>query len=241
MKLAVVIPCYNEKDNIPLIVQRIGKTFKDRKNIDVILVDNGSTDASEEVFLDYIKGQDLIRYIKINKNQGYGHGILYGINAAPNADVYAWTHADMQTDPAHVLKAFDLLRAKGVENKVIKGKRNNRSALDALFTFGMQVFASALLGVKFNDVNAQPKVFSKHFFDNHIRGKAPLDFSLDLFLLYQGSKAGYSTLTIPVDFPQRAHGEAKGGGNWPARIKLIKRTFSYILFLRKSINAVLPE
>jgi glycosyltransferase involved in cell wall biosynthesis len=236
MKLAVVIPCYNEKDNLSLIVERMNKAFVGRKNIDVILVDNGSNDGSDKVFEHLLDGHDFIRYVKIKKNIGYGHGILFGINKAHDADVYSWTHADMQTDPYDVLTAFDLLCSKGIENNIVQGKRGKRAVLEMLFTYFMQVIASMVLAVKVNDVNAQPKVFSKYFFEKYIHNKAPLDFSLDLFVLYQARKAGYRILTVPVVFAKRLHGEAKGGGNWRTRIKLIKRTLTYIFELKRFIK-----
>ncbi len=236
LKLAIVIPCYNERENIPLIVKRINETFKLRKNIDVILVDNGSNDGSGQVFDEQLKCQSLIRCVKVEKNQGYGYGILAGIAAAEDASFLAWTHADMQTDPKDVLIAFDLLCTTDSDKTIVKGKRSNRPFLDTAFTFIMQVIASIVLGTRVNDVNAQPKVFSRAFFDIHIKNGAPYDFSLDLYLLYQARKANLDILSVPVVFANRRHGDAKGGGSWRTRIKLIVRTLKYIISLKQSHN-----
>jgi glycosyltransferase involved in cell wall biosynthesis len=236
MKLSVIIPCYNERDNIPLIVERMSVTFAGRDNVEVILVDNGSTDGSDAVFAAQLAGQSFMRCVKVEQNQGYGHGILFGLDAACDADVYAWTHADMQTDPRDVLTAFDLLCIHGVGSNIVKGKRSNRALLDTAFTFMMQMIANLALNVRVDDVNAQPKVFSKPFYDDYIRGQAPQDFSLDLFLLCQAHKAGLEVLEVPVVFADRMHGEAKGGGSWRTRIKLIKRTLAYIFKLRRTLK-----
>ena len=48
----------------------------------------------------------------------------------------------------------------------------------------MQYYASLILGVALNDINAQPKLFSREFYNNYILGQAPHDFSLDLYALY---------------------------------------------------------
>ena len=237
MKLRVVIPCYNERDNIPLIVKRIDESFKARKNVDIIFVDNGSTDGSDEIFTKLLAGKSLMRCIRIEQNLGYGHGILTGLDAEGEGDVYAWTHADMQTDPTDVLLAFDLLcKEKNVETNIVKGKRKNRAPLDNIFTYLMSVISSLLLSIKVDDVNAQPKVFTKKFYNAYIRGQAPLDFSLDLFLLCKAHKAGMTILEVPVVFADRKYGDAKGGGSWRTRIKLIKRTLAYILHLRRILN-----
>jgi glycosyltransferase involved in cell wall biosynthesis len=236
MKLAVIIPCYNERDNIPLIVKRMSKTFAGRENVEVIFVDNGSSDGSEVVFAAQLAKQSFMRCVKVEQNQGYGHGILYGIEKVHDAEVYAWTHADMQCDPNDVLTAFDALCAHGIETNIVKGKRGRRPFIDTAFTYLMQICVKLVLNVKLDDVNAQPKVFSKAFYNNYIRDLAPNDFSLDLFLLCQASRAGFNTLEVPVIFAHRLHGEAKGGGSWHTRIKLIKRTVEYIIKLRATIK-----
>ena len=109
---------------------------------------------------------------------------------------------------------------------LIKGKRRNRRFLEAFFTFGMQCYVNYRLGTKLSDINTQPKLFSAHFFKD-IRKKAPYDFSLDLYVLYHAYKKGVIK-TITVDFINRTDGEAKGGGSWSTRIKLIKRTLDYV-------------
>ncbi|NKW80863.1 hypothetical protein HGG72_11715 [Ochrobactrum pecoris] len=109
--------------------------------------------------------------------------------------------------------------------------------MERFFTFGMQSIASVVLRVPFDDVNAQPKLFSCEFYQEFISTRAPHDFSLDLYLLYQARIHGYRILEVPVYFAKRIHGEAKGGGNWKTRIKLIRRTFAYIFDLRRELAA----
>jgi glycosyltransferase involved in cell wall biosynthesis len=236
MKLALIIPCFNERDNIPYIVKRIKDTFSYRNDIEVILVDNGSTDGSNAVLVSQLENIDFIRYVEIKENIGYGGGILFGLDAVSDADVYAWTHADMQCDPKDVLTAFDLFCAKENDLYLIKGKRMNRAFLDQMFTFTMQSIANIVLNIKVNDINAQPKVFARSFYENHIQGIAPIDFSLDLFLLYQAKRSNLGILDVPVRFGNRINGVAKGGGSWSTRAKLIKRTLTYIFKLKQSTN-----
>ena len=95
----------------------------------------------------------------------------------------------------------------------------------------MQVYSSLILNIRLNDINAQPKLFSKTFFKTQM-ANAPADFSLDLFLLYMGEIHG-EIKTIDVFFKKRIHGEAKGGGTLKGKLKLIFRTLSYIKNLKK--------
>src|SRR6478735_543812 len=106
MQLSVVIPCYNEEKNIPHIVAKLKALLRDKPHdeCEILLVDNGSTDGSAKVFSDQLNGiEEHIRMVKVDKNQGYGYGILYGLTQA-KGEFLAWTHADLQTDPADVFK-----------------------------------------------------------------------------------------------------------------------------------------
>ncbi len=234
--LSIVVPCYNEAGNVPLIVSRFAEVLATRQDVEVILVNNGSKDNSAEVFAQTLAAaaDPRLRLHDVPVNKGYGYGIMSGLRAA-KGDVLAWTHADMQTDPQDVLTAFDVYQQANNPMFFVKGKRRNRAAAEQFFTFGMQVVASFALGVPLDDVNAQPKVFSRQFFDQYLAKGAPDDFSLDLFALYWAHKRG-TIAEIPVYFRQRMHGEAKGGGSFRTRIKLIRRTWAYIFELSRSIR-----
>ena len=222
--LSVVVPCYNEEENIPLIISMFEEIILSFEGeIEVILVNNGSTDNSKNVFDEKTKGSTQnIKVLNIRQNIGYGHGIISGLNIA-KGDVLAWTHADLQTGPKDVVSAYKEFKKHNDPKMVIKGKRRNRSLIDSFFTWGMQVYCSLKLKSKLNDINAQPKLFSRIFYQAHF-SNAPMDFSLDLFLLFKATKIK----TIDVFFRDRKFGEAKGGGTIKGKLKLIKRTLYYV-------------
>ena len=95
MKFSLIIPCYNEAENLPLLFERCAK-LAEQADIEVILVDNGSTDHSPEVLRNLIKTHSGCRSIRVEENQGYGFGVLSGLNAA-TGEIIGWTHADLQT------------------------------------------------------------------------------------------------------------------------------------------------
>ncbi|NBT58728.1 glycosyltransferase family 2 protein, partial [bacterium] len=178
--LSIVIPCYNEGKNIPLIVERLSSLLKDRRDVQVVLVDNGSNDLSFSNIDQLIEGKACFTVCRVENNQGYGFGILSGLKSATGT-VLSWTHADLQTDPQDVLHAFDLyLRSlQAHPQMIIKGERRNRKAMEKLFTFGMQLIASSALRAPLSDINAQPKLFSRRFYQDFLIKEAPWDFSLD--------------------------------------------------------------
>jgi glycosyltransferase involved in cell wall biosynthesis len=238
--LSIIVPCYNEEKNIPLIIDAFAQLVQQNPGIEVLLVNNGSTDNSALVFEALLAGMDskFMRLITVPVNKGYGHGILAGLHNA-SAPVLAWTHADLQTDPADVIKAWGVYRQLNDPTVLVKGQRRNRRLAEAFFTWGMALVTRLLLKKRLHDINAQPKLFSRVFFEK-IKDAAPLDFSLDVYFLYKAAEAG-TIKTIDVFFGKRIHGEAKGGGSFKTRMRLIRRTFHYLWQLRKQFKTQSPS
>jgi glycosyltransferase involved in cell wall biosynthesis len=240
VSVSVVVPCYNEAGNIPLIIERFSNVINACPGLEVVLVNNGSADNSKEVIQEELaKCSDTLKshfvVVDVPVNKGYGYGIMQGL-AAAGGEILSWTHADMQTDPADIKVAFEKFSGQDTLRYVLKGKRKNRNLIDELFTSGMQLFVAVTLRVNINDINAQPKMFHHSFYDRFLKEDAPDDFSLDLYMLYQAKANNYQNIEIPVYFSRRLHGEAKGGGSWKTKFKLIQRTASYILNLKKHKN-----
>jgi hypothetical protein len=203
--------------------------------MEVIFVDNGSTDDSARVFADLLPRHPFAVGVRVPHNQGYGHGILTGLRSATGR-VVGWTHADLQTDPRDVVDGYRAFQAGLLDGRtVLKGRRTGRPLFDRLFTGGMSLFASLALGGRFADVNAQPKLFPRALLDD--MATAPGDFSLDLYLLWLAGRKGYTVVEHPVLFGIREHGEAKGGGSFRLKWKLTRRTFAFIRRLRQQIRA----
>ncbi len=238
MKLSVVLPCYNEKDNLEALFARLDLLAEQSDSIEIILVNNGSTDGSDRVFETELarRNTSIFKVVKVEKNIGYGFGILSGLRAA-KGEVLAVTHADRQTDPMDVLKAYNIYQSAADTKLLVKGFRKNRKLSEAVFSYGMGMLASLVLGTRLTEINAQPKLFSKNFFEQYEK-LAPNDFSMDLYFLYQAKKHG-QIKDFPVYFAKRVAGEAKGGSgsSWKVRWKLMKRSFKYIFELRKIVKA----
>ena len=230
MKLSLVIPCFNEAASLPSLLERC-KDLGACEGIEVILVDNGSTDHSAQVFEDLLPSYPGCRVLRIEENKGYGFGVLSGLREA-KGDLVGWTHADLQTDPQDVLaglKLFELNRT----DIYVKGKRYGRPFLDVVFTVCMSIFETLLLGKRFWDINAQPNLFSRRFFESWVN--PPNDFSLDLYAYYQAHAAGIQIIRFPVFFGQRRHGVSHWNVNWAGKWKFIRRTVEFSLVLRKKI------
>ena len=169
----------------------------------------------------------------MESQNGYGNDILEGLKKA-RYEYLCWTHADLQTDPNDVIRGLEIIISNIGDEQFIKGKRKSRPFFDLLLTYGMQLIVFFLLKVRLNDINAQPKVFHRSFYDKFLKDRSPKDFSLDLFALYEAKTNNYEIISFPVHFKKREFGVAKGGGgSLINRWNLVKRTFRYIYRLKK--------
>lgn len=231
MKFSLVIPCYNEEANIPLLLERC-KEVTHRPDAEIILVDNGSTDGSPEVLLNLLPLYPGCRSVRVEENQGYGFGILEGLGAA-KGEILGWTHADMQTDPLDALRGLELFDKHGLDI-FVKGRRYGRPLADVVFTVGMSAFETMLLGKPMWDINAQPTIFSRAVYETW--HEPPYDFSLDLYAYYQARCKHLAIHRFPVLFGERAHGISHWNVDWAAKRKFIRRTVDFSLQLRKSLK-----
>ena len=97
--------------------------------------------------------------------------------------------------------------------------------MDKLFTIGMSFYETLMLHTKLWDINAQPTIISKEFFNKW--ENPPYDFSLDLYAYYMAKKMKLKIYRYKVVQHEREEGESSWNTGMNARIKLIKRVIEY--------------
>lgn len=225
--LSLVIPCYNEEKNLPTLFDKCGALLA-RENVEIIFVNNGSTDNSAKILNHFVKQRSNSTVVEVSINQGYGFGIMAGISQA-EADIVGWTHADIQTDPVDVLTAFDLM-CNDDDLDFVKGRRLQRPIFDAIFSWGMSIFETVLFCRPLYEINAQPTLFKRKFAKNFT--SPPKDFSLDLYCYLVAKKANASMTRIGVFFGDRLYGESSWNKDFVSKLKFIRRTVNYSVKLR---------
>jgi len=229
MNFSLVIPCFNEANNLPILMEKCKKVLENKDN-EIVLVDNGSTDNSESIFKAYLNIYPNLKIVKIENNIGYGNGILKGLKAAKGTFL-GWTHADLQTNPEDALKGLEFLKN---DHTFVKGRRYGRPLFDRIFTVFMSIFETILLGKRLSDINAQPTIFSRKFFETW--ENPPNDFSLDLFAYYFAKKNKLSIVRFPVFFGKRLHGISHWNIDFRSKLKFINRTIKYSFKLRINLQ-----
>lgn len=227
----IVIPCFNEGKNIENLIRQCREvTALSDFNLGFILVNNGSSDETHELLTSLIKEDELMKYLFLSENKGYGGGILEGISVS-SAPIVGWTHADLQTPLVDCLAGLKELQ---LGKDFAKGVRGGRKFGDKFFSNGMALFESLLFKLKLHEINAQPTMFKREFMSYW--NNPPKDFSLDLYALLIASKTKRKIGRFSVNFLPRLFGESKWNTDLKSRLRFIKRTVTYSVALRRKIN-----
>ncbi len=227
-QLSVVLPCYNESRGIEAILKRFAEIGAGH-DFELILVDNGSRDNTPEVLGSLLPKYRFARSVRVEVNQGYGHGIFTGLQAA-RGEVLAWSHADLQTDPADVFQALDTYQKAAQPRQIlVKGVRYGRRLGERVISLGMGIVASTIFRMKLTEINAQPKLFHRSLLDKATN--PPIDFNFDVYMLVKAKQFGYRIETISVKFPPRQYGHSNWARTWKSKLRTIWRSVKYMLRL----------
>lgn len=230
--LSLAVPCYNEASGLPALLAAFAAAGAGR-DFELILVDNGSTDATPAVLAAELPKYPFARSLRVEPNRGYGGGILAGLAAA--GGLYrGWTHADLQFPAAAVFEALDLARALGPA-AYVRGARLGRPASDRFFTGILGLVYSACLGGRLRDMSGQPVVFSAGLLDG---ASPPSDFSLDAFSLALALRRGWRVERFGVAVAPRAAGLSSWNTGLRSRLALALRYLKAVPALRRALRSV---
>ncbi|HEY7086975.1 MAG TPA: glycosyltransferase family 2 protein [Tepidisphaeraceae bacterium] len=122
--LSLVIPAYNEQENVPTLLSRVESSLSQiGKPFEVIIIDDGSTDQTPQLLNEAMKSRPWLRVIRMKKNAGQSAGFEAGFEAA-RGQVIATIDADLQNDPEEIPRLLPLLDEQKVD--MITGWRKER-------------------------------------------------------------------------------------------------------------------
>ncbi|MBT7479375.1 MAG: glycosyltransferase family 2 protein, partial [Gammaproteobacteria bacterium] len=127
LNLSIVIPVCNEEESIGTLVNEIDQVLERSLGYEIIVVDDGSRDATLSVLSELKQGLDQLRVVRHLQNSGQSTAIRTGVKAA-NAPWIATLDGDGQNDPADIPKLY--WKLTGEENSdpllVVAGHRKKR-------------------------------------------------------------------------------------------------------------------
>ena len=218
MDLSIIVPVYNEQDNIKLVYNAVCKALLPlKKSWELFLVDDGSQDNSLEVMKGIAqKDPEHVRVIVLRRNFGQTAAIAAGIEHS-NGDIVVLCDADMQNDPADIPILLDKLN-EGYD--VVSGWRHDRQDKVITRIIPSKIanwLISKVTGVHLHDYGCTLKAYRREILSGfHLYGE------MHRFIPVYADSVGARITEIRVHHHARKYGKAKYG---------LERTFKVILDL----------
>jgi polyisoprenyl-phosphate glycosyltransferase len=198
--VSVVLPCYNERDNVEQEVKRIRAALEAAEmTYEVLCIDDGSTDGTREV-LQSIPG---IRAILLPRNQGSGTARRIGTQQA-RGRVVAWTDADM-TYPNERIP--ELVAQLDQTYDQVVGARTTEAGTYKLARvpakWAIRKLASFLTNTDIPDLNSGLRAFKRSVAEPYLR-LLPPGFSCVTTITLSFLSNGHPVKYVPIDYFKRA-------------------------------------
>lgn len=208
-QLSVFLPAYNEEENIQSALEKVLAVLKRLKlaNFEVLVVNDGSKDATDKVVTDFSKKDRHVILINHPHNLGYGAALKTGFSHAQYPWV-AFTDADGQFDFSEITKLID--RSNGVD--MVLGYRLNRADpfIRKVLTFGWKTLALILLGLDVKDYSCGFKLIKKQVYQE----VSPLIYEekvTQIEFLVKAQRKNFKFTEVGVHHYPRRFGKPTGG------------------------------
>jgi len=205
-QLSLIMPCYNEDQTVTYTVPRLLQAFRDADiKLQLIAVDNGSTDRTRELLGDLAKQHAEIEIRPLDTNEGYGNGILQGIPLC-TGEWLGYVHADGQVDPEDVVRLYQA--AAATDGRVLAKVRRRfrmdgwkRKIVSGSYNLFMRILWPRLPSL---DVNGTPKLLKREYaLAMHLQSK---DWFLDPELMIKAHRLGLRVFEVNVFARMRSNG-----------------------------------
>ena len=228
MKYSIIIPCYNEEDNIEKLINLLSSK-SNLYDIEWIIVENGSKDSTRARLNNICKDKKNFKLVYIDENQGYGYGIVQGLKNV-SGDYVGWLHADMQVSPDSMLEFIKLNELFKETKKFYKGSRKNRKFIDNFFTFFMSIFSTLLFQIFLSDIGAIPVLFHRNLMNK--LDNIPYDFSIETYVYYIAKKENYKIIRLPIYMSERERGVSSWNNGIISKIRQSWRIIKALIKIR---------
>lgn len=204
-ELSVVIPCFNEAQNVAAICAAVtAEAMGHAESHEIILIDNGSTDGTRTIMRNLCAADPRIRVILNNRNYGQMRSPTYGLYQAEGRAVIGMC-ADFQDPPALI---GELLRKWRGGAQVVLGQRRSERASPILRLVRWLGYGFLR---RFGDYPVIPGATGFGLFDREVIDTLAAWNEPEPFFRGMVVESGFRLALVPFDRPERAAGESKNG------------------------------
>jgi glycosyltransferase involved in cell wall biosynthesis len=228
VELSLVVPAYNERENLAPLLTEITSALAGR-SYEVIIVDDGSTDGTLEALKAMRAQFPQLRILALERNAGQTAAFAAGFRAA-RAPVVITLDADMQNDPADIPRLVETLRETGAT--AVAGFRATRR--DTPWRRLQSRIANAVRNRLNGEVIRDTGCSLKAFRTDAVR-TLPLFAGMHRFLPTLIKMQGGTVTEIPVGHRPRRHGVTKYG-MWNRVLRSLVDAFAVRWMQRRSLH-----
>ena len=234
IEVSVVLPTYNEANNISQLINRINTTLKDYSH-EVIVVDDNSPDKTWDIAESMKLPQ--VKVIRRMEDKGLNNSLRAGIKASRGKFI-VWMDADQSMPPETIPSLLEPLRNQGYDiglaSRYVKNGKDLRPMLRVVTSKMINRAANILLNFKVLDytsgyVAVRREVFTRLPLPKSVYGEYCIAF------LYRAGKKKLRIKEVPYSFIDRLEGQSKTAGDLKSLINFGWIYFKRILKL-KSVN-----
>ncbi len=208
--LSIVISLFNEEESLPELIKWIeGVMKKEGYAYEIIMVDDGSRDASWKVIKTLSAENSCIRGISFRRNYGKSAALYHGF-AAAEGRVVVTMDADLQDSPEEIPEMYKMIVEGGFD--IVSGwkkKRHDNKLTKNLPSKLYNWTARKITGIKLHDMNCGLKAYRNEVVKNiEVYGE------MHRYIPYLAKNAGFDKITEkPVHHQKRKYGKSKFGLN----------------------------
>lgn len=212
--VSVVIPTYNERENLKTLIPKIIGRLKGR-SFEILIVDDSSPDGTADFVRTCRDGRVRLRLRQ--KKEGLGKAYIDGFRRA-RGKIIVGMDADHSHDPKYIpalLKKIDGGADVAVGSRYSAGgKIPNWSLYRRSVSRGANTLARVFLGIPSPDCTGAFRAFRAEWLHKKInlKGMESGGYAFQVELLYRLARAGARIETVPITFSERKHGESKLSG-----------------------------
>lgn len=217
-KTLVIIPTYNERENLPLIIGRLLKAEPER--VDVLVVDDSSPDGTGDLADEMAAENSKIHVMHRGGKGGLGGAYIAGFRWGLERDYEIL--CEMDADGSHAPEQLYLLLDRidsGAEmvlgSRYVKGgKTVNWPVSREVLSRGGNIYASLALGAGLSDITGGYRAYRREVLeeiDLDAVDSAGYVFQVDL--AWRAVEAGFDVREVPITFTEREIGDSKMSGN----------------------------
>ncbi|MDF2955238.1 polyprenol monophosphomannose synthase [Candidatus Alkanophaga liquidiphilum] len=217
MKVSVVVPTYNERENIRILIPKIMRVFEQEGLCgEVIVVDDNSDDgtAAEVRRLSQIYPNVIL--VERERKLGLGSAYRCGFEVA-SGDVVFEMDADLSHDPIMIPKFLEKIKSGAdvvIGSRLVRGGRvEDWDAFRIILSRGANALARLLLQLDVKDLTSGFRAYKREVLDEIKTNGMNISggYAFQVEMAYFAKKLGFSVSEIPIRFRDREFGETKLG------------------------------